>query len=244
MNGTMTCYDATNFDTGPGLEQMGSSHLGQCGGGKRRSKRRSTRRRSKRRSNRRRSKRRSNRRRSKRRSNRRSTRKRKRSSKRSLRMNKSRSRRHFRKKHKMKGGSSIGTHVNPLYAGGVVTYTNPILSTPETGGGSSPTVSDFKENDMVLVHFNSNMKRDPQKPFDVWALTFEESEYEGFKKYSVKHDPEMTKFDVEGKVVKTISSPLRDSKMIFVQLLHNGSPVQINSEDAIYVFDHQHLTKL
>ena len=39
--GTMTCYDATQFDTTPGLEQVGISHLGQCGGGKRRLKRRS-----------------------------------------------------------------------------------------------------------------------------------------------------------------------------------------------------------
>ena len=44
--GTMTCYDSTNFDTTPGLEAFGSTHLSQCGGGKRRnSKRRSKRRR-------------------------------------------------------------------------------------------------------------------------------------------------------------------------------------------------------
>ena len=54
--GTMTCYDSTNFDTTPGLEAFGSTHLSQCGGGKRRSKRRSSKRRI---SKRRRSKRRS-----------------------------------------------------------------------------------------------------------------------------------------------------------------------------------------
>ena len=52
--GTMTCYDATNFDTTPGLESPGSTHLTQCGGGKRRSKRRSTKHSSRRRSSRRR----------------------------------------------------------------------------------------------------------------------------------------------------------------------------------------------
>ena len=67
--GTMTCYDSTNFDTTPGLEAFGSTHLSQCGGGKRRSKRRRSKRRSsKRRSSKRRS---SKRRRSKRRSSKR-----------------------------------------------------------------------------------------------------------------------------------------------------------------------------
>ena len=82
--GTMTCYDATNFDTTPGLESPGSTHLTQCGGGKRRSKRRSSKRSSRRRSSRRRS--------SRRRSSRRRV---------SLRMSKSkrirRTRRHFRR---------------------------------------------------------------------------------------------------------------------------------------------------
>ena len=89
MPGQMTCYSVGFDDISPGMEPfVGSNNLSQCGGGKRRTKRRSSRRHSKRRSSRRHSKRRSSR----------------RHSKKSLRMNKSRKmrriRRHFRKNRK------------------------------------------------------------------------------------------------------------------------------------------------
>ena len=106
--GTMTCYDSTNFDTTPGLEGFGSTHLSQCGGGKRRN---SKRRNSKRRSSKRRS---SKRRSSKRRSYKRRSSKRRRSKRsRSLRKSKSRRIRKTRRHFKRKGGASIEEGVPP-----------------------------------------------------------------------------------------------------------------------------------